>query len=111
MDRTRRTGRVSQQRSTTQSICSNGSAACTPDQEATSTSSSQAGRKHDIYSAITRWATNDSIVPLQSTLVKKDISSYIKWEVSNREGLQRWEGNQTVQQEIESALIEKAGGM
>ena len=67
--------------------------------------------KYEIQSAITHWATSDMIIPLQSKLVEKDISSYIKWEVKNREGLQRWEGVQKVQEEIETALIEKASGM
>ena len=67
--------------------------------------------EHDIHSAITQWATSDSIIPLQSELVNKDICSYIQWEVRNREHLQRWEGHPKVQEEIESALIEKAGGM
>ena len=65
----------------------------------------------DIHSAITQWAATESIIPLQSKLVEKDISSYIRWEVRNRKGLQRWEENKKVQQEIESALMEKADGM
>ncbi len=66
----------------------------------------------DIYSAITRWATTtDNIIPLQKESVQTDISSYIQWEVRSRKGLQRWEGYQKVQQEIESTLTEKAHGM
>ena len=67
--------------------------------------------EHDIHSAITQWAATESIIPLQSKLVEKDILSYIRWEVRNRKGLQRWEKNKKVQQEIESALMEKADGM
>ena len=67
--------------------------------------------ERDIHSSITQWATADSIIPLQGKLVDEDISTYIQWEVRNRKGLQRWEGNQKVQHEIQSALTEKADGM
>ncbi len=67
--------------------------------------------EHDIHSAISKWAPTSNIIELQSRLVEKDISSYIQWEVRNRKGLQRWEGNQKVQQEIEGALAKQADGM
>ncbi|KAH8882915.1 purine and uridine phosphorylase [Thozetella sp. PMI_491] len=67
--------------------------------------------EHDIQKAITEHITTESIIPLQSAPVEKDISLYIQHEVRNRTGLQRWEGNRKIQQEIESALTKKAGGM
>ncbi len=67
--------------------------------------------EHDIHYAITQYLSTDNIIPLQSELVENDVSLYIRWEVTNRKGLQRWEGNQKIRQEIETALTIKAGGM
>ena len=67
--------------------------------------------EHDIQSAAAKWASTDSIVPLQSELVHNDISSYIRWEVRHGERLSRWRRREDVQKEIEGALTDKANGM
>jgi hypothetical protein len=67
--------------------------------------------EEDIRTTIKKWAPTDSIISLQSGLVQGDISSYIDWEVSNGERLQRWHGWPDVQQEIWDALMKKADGM
>lgn len=67
--------------------------------------------EQDIQSAVAKWASVDSIIPLQSELVQKDISSYVYHEVRKGTRLERWRGWADVQQEIEDTLTKKANGM
>lgn len=48
---------------------------------------------------------------IQSDLVKKDISAYVRAKVEKSPQLRKWKSNPTVQREIENTLIEKANGM
>ncbi|RYP81096.1 hypothetical protein DL769_002152 [Monosporascus sp. CRB-8-3] len=67
--------------------------------------------EQDIESKIRDWARAADIVPLQSGLVREDICQFIHARVHNDNALSRWQGKPTVQEEIESALRDKADGM
>lgn len=67
--------------------------------------------EHDIKSALEGWESVGQFIPLQSELVQKDISSYVRWEVEKGNRLKRWHGQKDVQQEIIDTLAEKAQGM
>lgn len=56
-------------------------------------------------------SSKKSVIPLQSDLIKDDIDSYIRVKVRNGEGLRRWRSSHKTQQEIETALVQKADGM
>ena len=64
-----------------------------------------------IKSTIEKWACNEDIIPIQSSLVNGDICAYIHARVREYPGLHRWKSRPEVQSEIEAALIEKADGM
>lgn len=66
--------------------------------------------EHDIQLALKGLAGN-SIIPLQSDSITGDIRTYIRARVRQHEGLSRWQSRPEVQDEIESSLMEKAGGM
>jgi hypothetical protein len=58
-----------------------------------------------------KFAHNDDIVPIQSSLISNDILAYIRTRVSEDEGLKRWRNRPDVQNEIKTQLMEKANGM
>jgi hypothetical protein len=65
----------------------------------------------DIKSAVAGWCSDDNFIPLQSGLVEKDISSFIRSEVREGGRLSRWRKRESISHEIEVALTKKAGGM
>lgn len=65
----------------------------------------------DIKSGIIEFAYNNSIVPIQSSLISDDICSYVRTRVREDNGLKRWRSQPEVQDEIETRLMEKADGM
>ncbi|KAI0864284.1 hypothetical protein F4860DRAFT_465757 [Xylaria cubensis] len=67
--------------------------------------------EQDIKEAIESCPCNKTIVPIQNDLVGEDIRAYIHTRVREHQGLKRWQSHPEVQKEIESQLIEKAGGM
>jgi Cdc6-like AAA superfamily ATPase len=67
--------------------------------------------EQDIESSITKLAQAEDVISLQSDLVHPDICRYIRDRVRSHEALSRWRGQPDVQEEIESALMEKADGM
>lgn len=64
--------------------------------------------EQDIKSSIETWASNDSIILLQSEVVDDDISSYVRYHVRQME---RWRAVPEVRGAIETQLIERADGM
>jgi hypothetical protein len=52
-----------------------------------------------------------SKICIQSTLVNNDIRDYVRERLNNDPKLKRWKKNETVREEIETTLMEKAGGM
>jgi Cdc6-like AAA superfamily ATPase len=67
--------------------------------------------EQDIESGLMKFAHNDDIVPIQSSLISNDILAYIRTRVSEDEGLKRWRNRPDVQNEIKTQLMEKANGM
>jgi hypothetical protein len=64
-----------------------------------------------IQSIIAKWARESDIITIRSSLVEADICQYIQTRVREQDGLSRWRGRLDVQNEIESALMEKSDGM
>ena len=64
-----------------------------------------------IQSAVAGWGSDDNFFALQSELVHRDVSSFIRWEARHGERLSRWRKRESIQKEIEVALTKKSGGM
>lgn len=67
--------------------------------------------EQDIELAIKKRDRETGIVPIQSDLIKEDITSYVHAKVTEHNGLRRWQSQSKIQKEIENTLIEKANGM
>jgi hypothetical protein len=67
--------------------------------------------EYDIKSNITTWARSEDTIAIQSSLIEEDIRDYVHTIVGEDKGLDRWKSRPEVQQEIETALLEKADGM
>lgn len=67
--------------------------------------------EQDIESRMIEFAHEDNIVPIQNSLIGDDILAYVRTRIREDDGLKRWRSQPKVQNEIESRLIEKAGGM
>jgi NACHT domain len=67
--------------------------------------------EEDIKSAVDGWSDPQDRLPIQSDLISQDISDYIRKRVREGEELKRWQTKPDVQGEIETVLMEKAGGM
>lgn len=67
--------------------------------------------EQDIQSYIKKWAREQDIIQIQSDLAAEDIRAYIHTKVREHDGLSRWQWRTDVQDEIESALTQKAYGM
>jgi hypothetical protein len=69
-------------------------------------------RKEDeIESSVSSWLAPASIVPIRQGPVDNDIRAFIHSKMGEDEELQRWQDAPDVCTEIESKLMEKAGGM
>jgi hypothetical protein len=67
--------------------------------------------EHDIEVGIRKYACNDDIFELQSSLITNDIRAYAHMRVSEDNAFRRWRSNPKVQNEIETQITEKADGM
>jgi hypothetical protein len=67
--------------------------------------------EQDIKSELMKFACNNDVMPIQSSLITDDIRAYVRTRVREDEGLKRWRNRPNVQDEIETRLIEKADGM
>ncbi|KAM7186285.1 hypothetical protein V8F33_011881 [Rhypophila sp. PSN 637] len=61
-----------------------------------------------IKSAVEGWARDEELIPLRGQAVTNDIKSYVQ---ARTKQMQRWKDRQDIQQEVETALTEKAHGM
>jgi Cdc6-like AAA superfamily ATPase len=68
-------------------------------------------KEEDIESSISSWLAPASIVPIQQGPVDNDIRAFIYSKMAKDEELQRWQHTPDIFTEIESKLMEKAGGM
>jgi len=67
--------------------------------------------ERDIESGLMKFAYNDDVVPIQSSLITDDIRAYVHTRVRGDEDLKRWRNRPVIQDEIETRLMEKADGM
>lgn len=67
--------------------------------------------EQDIRSSLASLVEEYNAVCLLSTLVNKDISTYVRHRLSTDKNLKRWQKDPEVQQEIETQLTENAHGM
>ncbi|GAB1198630.1 hypothetical protein APSETT444_007957 [Aspergillus pseudonomiae] len=65
----------------------------------------------DIESSFERLLPNDSIYPIIQGPVDDDILAYVHERLLSDRGFERWRSDASVQNEIESELMKKAGGM
>jgi Cdc6-like AAA superfamily ATPase len=70
-----------------------------------------ARREEDIESALRCWTRAEDRKPIQRDEVNKGLSAYVKDRVRNGNELERWRRQPKLQEEIETKLMEKAGGM
>jgi hypothetical protein len=70
-----------------------------------------ARREEDIESALRCWTRAEDRISIQQDEVNKDISAYVKDRVRNVHELKRRRRRPDLQREIETKLVEKAGGM
>jgi len=66
-------------------------------------------READIGETLSRIGPNN--VSIQSALVNNDIRAYVQERLNNDPKLRRWKKKKLIQDEIETTLMEKAGGM
>jgi nucleoside phosphorylase len=57
------------------------------------------------------WTRAEDRISIQQDEVNKDISAYVRDKVYNGDDLKRWRSRPDLQREIETKLMEKAGGM
>jgi Cdc6-like AAA superfamily ATPase len=67
--------------------------------------------EQDIQSTLKDLVDEENIIPIQSGLISGDIDAYIRTRVREGDGLKRWRKQSNVQEEIETALMQKADGM
>ncbi|KAI4741959.1 Pfs, NACHT and ankyrin domain protein [Aureobasidium sp. EXF-12298] len=68
-------------------------------------------KEADIDNTITSFLQADKMVSLQKSDVDRDIAAYIRHVVTHDKDLRRWRNRPEVQEEIETTLAKKAGGM
>jgi DNA replication protein DnaC len=67
--------------------------------------------EQDIQFDIMKFANTDNIIRIQSSLISDDIRAYIRTRVREDSGFERWRSRPEILDEIETRLMEKAGGM
>ncbi|KAK7545178.1 uncharacterized protein J3D65DRAFT_664368 [Phyllosticta citribraziliensis] len=67
--------------------------------------------EHDIQTFIERHAQQQVVIRIQSELITDDIRAYVRGRVRQHDGLRRWWSRPRIQDEIETALLQKADGM
>ncbi|RYC89265.1 hypothetical protein BFJ63_vAg7867 [Fusarium oxysporum f. sp. narcissi] len=67
--------------------------------------------EHDIKTSIETWADSDSIIPLRTDNVGRDISDYVRDVVTKSTSFRRWHGHTSTQDDIVNTLTEKADGV
>ncbi|EPS40860.1 hypothetical protein H072_5261 [Dactylellina haptotyla CBS 200.50] len=67
--------------------------------------------ENDIQCGITDFASPDSILPIEGSIIADDIKAYIHKRVRTGGGLKRWRFHPEVREEIENELIKKSSGI
>ncbi|RKK83781.1 hypothetical protein BFJ69_g2518 [Fusarium oxysporum] len=67
--------------------------------------------EHDIKTSIETWADSDSIISLKTDNVGRDISDYVRDEVTKSTSFRRWHGHTSTQNDIVNTLTAKADGV
>ncbi len=67
--------------------------------------------EEDIRSAIQGWTHAEDTIPLSTDRTGRDITEYVRTEVSRSDRLARWRGHPDVQENIERVLSQKAHGV
>jgi Cdc6-like AAA superfamily ATPase len=70
-----------------------------------------ARREEDIESALRRWMRPEDKISIEQDDISEDIRAYVGHTVRSSEELVRWHERPEVQDEIETELVKKAGGM
>ncbi|KAI4741500.1 Pfs, NACHT and ankyrin domain protein [Aureobasidium sp. EXF-12298] len=70
-----------------------------------------ARREEDIMTAFQSWTRPKDRISIQESDIDGDIRAYVRHRVRNSNELVRWRESPSVQDEIESKLVEKADGM
>ena len=68
-------------------------------------------REMDIECSLDPLLNDQEIISLQSALVDEDIRAYVRERLQTDRSLRRWRNHREVQNDIEMALVSKAGGM
>jgi hypothetical protein len=68
-------------------------------------------QERDIESSLEEFVDKQNTICLQSKLVDKDIHTYIRHRLSDDLKLRKWQKNDDIRQEIETALMKGAHGM
>jgi NACHT domain len=67
--------------------------------------------EEDIKLELERWSRQDNFVSIQQNVVSHDIRTYVRNQLRKDSRFERWRSDQSVQNMIETKLMEKAGGM
>jgi hypothetical protein len=67
--------------------------------------------EHDITTSIEAWAHSGSIISLETEIVGRDISKYVREVVANSSSFRRWQGQSSTQTRIVDTLTERADGV
>lgn len=67
--------------------------------------------EEDIESELKRWLPQENIFPVEQDRVNHDIGVYVHERLRNSREFERWQSQPPVQDEIETELMKKAGGM
>lgn len=68
-------------------------------------------KEENIESELKQWLHQGNIVSIQQDAVNPDIRLYVRRRLRNECGFERWRSEPSVRDEIETQLMEKAGGM
>ncbi|THV63542.1 hypothetical protein D6D28_10596, partial [Aureobasidium pullulans] len=68
-------------------------------------------KEEDIYSHIGKWCSTDEMLAIPHDAMDRDIQAYVHTSIQTDRRFDRWEFRPDVQEEIETKLMEKAGGM
>ncbi|PNP78935.1 hypothetical protein FNYG_07800 [Fusarium nygamai] len=67
--------------------------------------------EHDIKTSLETWANPESIISLETDIVGRDISEYVRDVVTNSTSFRRWHGHTSTLDAIVDALTTKADGV
>lgn len=68
-------------------------------------------RERNIEMAVTQWLKMPGIVAIQNSVVDEDIKKFVQDKIRHGNEFRRWQEQPDVLEQIENAMMEKAGGM